>query len=275
MFPHLYPPGQSPGSAVDWGSSQARGLHAAWDFLVAAGLKAPDLGAHRLDGVLTPGGGVFPAWTAGPGLLPALSFSNTSGQVCAAPLIPAMLGQDRLSLCFWANRAVANAEICVGMNTDSSNQFVATLHSDGNNYFAVFNGAGSSYGSFGLNTVGWRHYAVVFDGTQPSNATRLIVYVNGVPQSLGFGGSIIATTTLNGSTFNIGSDPALSRWGNGQVADVRLYRAALSPTEVREIYQSPSRLFLPRRLAASYQGAVASRRLSGLVVGPAVGPPPY
>jgi hypothetical protein len=81
---------------------------------------------------------------------------------------------------------------------------------------------------------------MVFDGTQIDNPSRLKFYFNGAQQTLGFNGTIPATTNSNDTPAMIGagqSGGAPDYSWTGQIDDVRIYDRALTPNEVGDLYR--------------------------------------
>lgn len=77
-----------------------------------------------------------------------------------------------------------------------------------------------------LNT--WTHVAMVFDGTRPSNAQRLRLYINGVQRTLTFSGTIPSRTEPNNTPLKIGPGVA------ARIDEARVWSAALTPATVSE-----------------------------------------
>jgi hypothetical protein len=87
---------------------------------------------------------------------------------------------------------------------------------------------------------GWRHYAMVFDGTQTGNANRLKGYINGVQQILTFTDTIPSTTHNSASRLYIGNQASESpTYRPGSIDEVAIWNRALSSNEVWQIYNTP------------------------------------
>jgi hypothetical protein len=115
-----------------------------------------------------------------------------------------------------------------------------------NNGLLFFLGTGSGYcmahtaaNSFTSNV--WNHVAVVFDGTQTTNADRIKIYINGVQQSLTFiyGGGVTAVPATSSLTPTLpfvigcaGTTPASNICFSGYLDDVRLWDVARTATQV-------------------------------------------
>ena len=134
-----------------------------------------------------------------------------------------------------------------GKISSTTSMIRARTWSDGNLFSYVHNGTTNCYGYFDYSQVitagEWFHYAMVFDGTKPTNAERLKIYINGQQQSLTFVGTIPASTSdLTGIDFVISEDNTIASKGenwNGQMDEIRIWGKALSEnTLFNYIYQS-------------------------------------
>lgn len=91
--------------------------------------------------------------------------------------------------------------------------------------FCISNGADTcAYTSANIITTNrWYYITGVYDGSQPTNATRAKLYVNGVPQSLSFTGSIPTNTSTNINSLYFGASLGDSFFLNGTVDEAKLY----------------------------------------------------
>lgn len=98
-----------------------------------------------------------------------------------------------------------------------------------------------------LSTGTWTHIVAVFDGTQSGNSNRLKAYINGIPQTLTFTGTIPATTTATTSNATLGatSDHGASLFFNGQIDDTSVYNYALTATQVKTLYNDGASRYGP------------------------------
>jgi hypothetical protein len=88
-----------------------------------------------------------------------------------------------------------------------------------------------------LSTSAWYHYCAVYDGSQASNSTRLLLYLNGILQTLAYDGTVPATPYNNNSNTRIGYGPGGNYpYFNGLVSNIDYYNRALSATEVIQNY---------------------------------------
>ncbi len=138
------------------------------------------------------------------------------------------------TICFWMAQDVLDViDHIFRKYIAASDRIHIYTHIEGNMYFVVANGA-STYGSFDYSTIvsalNWHHVAMVFDGTQAADASRLVVYVDGNPITLAFTGPIpIATADLAGYDGYVGfSNVAF----DGKLYDFRIASCAYSRDEV-------------------------------------------
>ena len=106
-------------------------------------------------------------------------------------------------------------------------------------YAGIGSGAVSAYGTTSSNLIQvnvWRHVAMVFDGTQSTNATRLKVYIDGVQQALTFVNTVPALTGVNDSPVLVGK---LSGYTfNGIIDEVHISNSARTAEEINENYRA-------------------------------------
>lgn len=157
-----------------------------------------------------------------------LSLDGTGYVTCGSP--PGFAGGSYATLCGWIYRSSTGTTVGFGGAFDTgSNVFSFIWYSDGNLYCTCSNTT-SANGLVALAGTGLHHVTAVFDGSKSTNATRLLVYVDGKPQTLSFGGTIPATLSTVGPII-IGKDIS-NRLSAGSYDDVRTYNRPLNPNEV-------------------------------------------
>jgi hypothetical protein len=112
-----------------------------------------------------------------------------------------------------------------GKSASSTNRIGMQTLANGSVYVLLGNGANTyGYTAAGTITTGqWYHVAVVFDGTQATNANRLKLYINGVQKALAFSGTIPATTGTNTSNLS---------FYRSDVDEVRIWSTAVSGSNI-------------------------------------------
>ena len=157
--------------------------------------------------------------------------------------IDEMDGVTKITIMGWAKRLESNDRITFEKSTSSSNRIGLNLDTDGVLYANVGTGnpsdpsSGGAWAYVSLSGTDWNHIAMVYDGTQADNATRLNIYINGVKQSSSYGNTIPATTASSAGTFKIGRAINNSNYSStGSVGSVNIFNKALSEIEVNAIY---------------------------------------
>jgi hypothetical protein len=141
----------------------------------------------------------------------------------------------KLTISFWANRASSADNIVVGWGATLNHRFEMGLLGGGTSYAVAGSGA-DAFGAFTDSSTGWHHYVMVYDGSQSTNATKVIVYEDGVQVTLGFTGTIPASYVITGA-FNIGAELAQSFFTKGTIDEVGVWVGrALDSNSVAQLY---------------------------------------
>ena len=103
---------------------------------------------------------------------------------------------------------------------------------DGTN-MSVQTSGGTGTSTIAGDTTNFHIFTLVFDGTQPNNATRLKFRYDKTQMGLTFAGTVGSTTSASATKFNIGwySTTSSEYWA-GDVAEFQLYTKALSTSEL-------------------------------------------
>jgi hypothetical protein len=163
----------------------------------------------------------------------ARSFVGTSSQYVDCGRVQALEGVTYATMSAWLWRSATNKIVCLGKNPDSVTypSFYISLYNDGALYVGNRSDASNGYGSLATTITGWNHFALVFDGSQATNATRLKLYLNGVLKTINYGGTVISTIACtSSSTMRIGR--AGSNYSTGSIANARLYLSSLTIGQV-------------------------------------------
>jgi hypothetical protein len=145
---------------------------------------------------------------------------------------PQVRNQSKLSFSYFYNRSGNGTLQCISFGS-SNNEIISNVHfSDNSIYTEVHNGA-APYGFISKAGIsGWNHLALVFDGTQSTNATRLKMYFNGTQETLSFSGTIPATTRDNAGVELLRINRYLNSFGNGSYAELGVWQEPLSNADV-------------------------------------------
>ncbi|MGD9731370.1 MAG: LamG-like jellyroll fold domain-containing protein [Desulfamplus sp.] len=126
--------------------------------------------------------------------------------------------------------------------SDSNRAVMLQCYSNTGQMGVAVNG-GYGYTASALSTGIWYHVAIVYDGSQLTDAERLKFYVNGVSQSLTFLGSVPTSTPASGSRLVIGAeysstDPVSGTLGisapfYGTIDEFRVWNVARTQTNIQ------------------------------------------
>lgn len=167
----------------------------------------------------------------------ALEFDGVDDSVTFSGLSQ-FNGASKATLSGWIGKNFAQHTPCFGFangSTVGSNRF-SVIWTNGILYISAENISSSSYASVSRTGVGMIHVTAVFDGAGSTSATRLLVYVNGIQQTLSFS-STIPSSLGNVTPFILGKDSS-NRFGAGQLDDIRIYNRALTQQEVLQNYNA-------------------------------------
>jgi hypothetical protein len=165
----------------------------------------------------------------------ARGLAGTNTQISGTTDV--LRNQTYLTLAGWIRRPSSATIQSWGTTADSANRHHFLHFSDNVMYFVSANGAATRAGSVSQNFTGWNHWAMVFDGSQSTNATRLVGYRNGSSLTLSFNGTIAATTSndVDMESFTIGRALANNAWSTGDFADLAIWQAALSAAQIASL----------------------------------------
>lgn len=244
------------GPAPGW---QGRGLRACLP-MQGRGGAAWDVSGRNAHGTRTGtlaqcGWAPAPAWMGG-----AVLTTDGSAGYCSAPAAW-MAGASAASFSTWCYRAsTSDTPACGPGLAGDEGGFI--WYSDGN----VYATAAGQYAVIANSQTGWHHFVWVFDGAGAGNATRLLLYVDGVQQTVGsYSGTVGTALSSSVATWSVGRDQT-ARFGLGRWADCRLYGRALSAAEAWGLYAPQTRWALyqagARRVRPSSAGGGVARTAS-------------
>lgn len=159
----------------------------------------------------------------------AAAFASASNQT----LTGTSLGiTSQLSVSFWGQPNISNLGVYVGDLSGTNGWRV--ISNAGNIVRVIIGGAASPRGiatdTFGAGV--YTHVAFVYDGSQPDNATRLKIWVNGVAQTVSFTGTIPATIPYTAAALTVGPGSG----GDCFVDEVGIWNVALTPSQIASLY---------------------------------------
>lgn len=160
---------------------------------------------------------------------------NHTGDESACGMISELSNASQFTLMGWIKKQTTSGAVFLGVaDTDDTSVAIFMANDDYVYWDVTGSDAGWEEAYNQLNDTSWHHYAMVYDGTQPDNATRLKAYIDGYQVILGFTGTMPALSPPLTEDFTL----ADSTYGDGYVDDVRIYNRALSLEEVRAIYMN-------------------------------------
>jgi hypothetical protein len=194
----------------------------------------------------------------------ALDFDGSDDVVTHGD-IAAMDGAAALSICFWTfvDTLETNGGFCSKFDGVNLGFTFRMLDATGGLSGVVNLARGDIASAFSVST--WTHLAFVFDGAGGDNATRLLLYVNAVQQSLSFTGTIPATIGDAGAgLFGVMFDDYNNVRTDGKLGLLKVWSVALSAAEVAQERHS----YRPARTAnlllwAPYDDGVSAKDYSG------------
>ena len=134
----------------------------------------------------------------------AANFVATSSQYLSHTHLSDFDGATKVTLTYWLNgTAPALYPVLIGQNSSNSEWHInAWSTGNGGSYFYV---GPANYGYDGVGPDGsWHQYIWVYDGTQPTNATKLILYRDGAIVPLTRVGTIPSSIPSGNSEFYVG-----------------------------------------------------------------------
>ena len=169
-------------------------------------------------------------------------FDGTDDKVNFPPLDSILSGVSQLTLSFWFQIDDTGETRWMGKYNDVDQWLSIQKNADGYIYFIVSDGVSYMYGRYsgsGLSLNTWYQYVAVFDGTLTGNANRCKMYLNAEQQSLGFYGTIPATTydfeLIGTYPFMVGGD-GFNNNCDGLLSCIMIYNRALTSSEILQNY---------------------------------------
>jgi hypothetical protein len=212
--------------------SLRQGLVGAWcPSLGGGGSLLPDFGPRRAHLTCT---SVALQGTSG-GV--AAETNGTSSVAQTTAVASVVNGSTTASVSCWLWRSATNQTVAAGFANSAigaltnCRRFSAIWFTDGNIYVSVENGP-STFAFAPLSGTGWRHLTWSFTGAGASNATRLLVFVDGTSVTLSFTGTMPSSLSTDLGPFCVGKD-STDRFGAGRYDDLRVYNRALTLAEIR------------------------------------------
>ena len=222
------------GSQIDWSHPLSRGLVACFLMNEGGGSKIYDI-ARRNNGTLINGA----TWKAGKRGV-ALNFDGTDDYVDVGSAIGK---PTSWTITGWIKpTSIANNGIIFSVDTGGSNNNAWGVYGNSGNILSLYVSSGSDTQIF---QIAGEYTAVNYPST---SWTFISGTINGTTISYYRNGNLIASTP---QTISMGGTPykiSIGKYGEytgsgynfpGSIDDVRIYNRALSPTEIRKLYEDP------------------------------------
>ena len=167
----------------------------------------------------------------------AYDFTSASSQYLSATTT-IFKNQSKITLAAWIYRNAAGTSQYVGCGKVSNDRFIFYPFTDNNLYYTIGTGATVAFGSAAAPAgAAWSHIAMVFDGTETGNASRLKGFLNGTQQTLVFTGTIPANTVNDPDIedFTVNRLQGASLLGNGRYAEVGVWHEPLTAAEIASL----------------------------------------
>jgi cysteine-rich repeat protein len=210
------------------------------------GSSTPDSSLLGNDGTLHNGATIQPfssKYYAGLGLDGVDDYVNVAG-------FPSMNGATAFTFSAWIKPSSLTKEMMITSNYKASTNTGAvfqTRNASGVVDELLCSTAGNQLvrtTSANLQTGQWYHVVCIYDGTQVGNLNRVKIYVNGILQNtvletpVGWQ-NIPSSISADTDVLQIGADtdlpPAISRFFNGSIDEVRVWNRALGIDEINQL----------------------------------------
>jgi hypothetical protein len=148
------------------------------------------------------------------------TFVSASNNLIGTPSV--LGGAIQATLSTWYKRTATSNNIGISGNV---NDRPILFIQQATNTFVGYNGASNTYAYYaGPNDTNWHYASSVLDTTQGTAQTQELLYIDGVKQTLAYGGGLLPGT-LTGGGMEMGID-----WNNGVYSDGSLNEVRVSNT---------------------------------------------
>lgn len=174
----------------------------------------------------------------------AVTFVSSSSQKAVSDNISELTGAVNFSLSIWMKRSsIGGIVSCIFTNGAFNGHFWGIeLLADGKAYFVIDDNSGYHYQFYAApNDTSWHHFVITFDGTQSTDTTKLLAYVDG---------SLVTTTIGNGPmpsslpinqvySMSLGMTEDAANYNNGSIDSIRLFNITLTSGNVTSLFSDP------------------------------------
>ena len=164
------------------------------------------------------------------------ALASAAGGYATVPIPSDITGQPQLTINGWFLRATPTGVEQVGEEVSGAQNISIQFWNDGLLYFCVGAMNTLACGSTPSSDLAWHMATLVFDGAQPTDATRLLGYLDGVAQTLTLANPIpVVTPAGAGGPFDLGAVGDNEGMDTGTVDEVTVFNRALSAAEIHEL----------------------------------------
>lgn len=160
---------------------------------------------------------------------PTVRFASASSQYLQNTSFPSLGGTASATIIAVKTRTSGDGMWLNG----SADLIFPCIEEDGTTFYCFFDTI-SNYATFTYNSTAQDIISIVYDGSQSTNATKLKIYLNGIPQTLAFTGTIGATIPA-GNGIVTGRRYGGTKYWNGDISDIAVYNAVLSDANRRAV----------------------------------------
>jgi hypothetical protein len=208
-----------------------------WKFDEGYASTAHDESGNGNDGTITGA-----SWSLNGKFGKALSFDGTDDRVGFSGF--QFLASDKFSISKWVKfGALATEKPLVSQWGGSQNNVLVKTDDTNSDELKICVASSltddcANYGyttDANLSTDAWKHFGVVYDGTQGSNEGKLKLFIDGAQKTLSFSGTIPATIQASSTDeLEIGGDADLATYANALIDEVKIFNSALSADQVKQ-----------------------------------------
>ena len=158
--------------------------------------------------------------------------------------VTALNSATKFTISGWAKRLNTGTSVTIASKTSSSTVGVASQYYT-TEYYSFL--SSSTFGYKSTNDTNWHNYTMIYNGSQSTNATKVLTYDNGTLLTLTFAGTI-PTSTTNLATYSvwIGRSLMFSGYTSGRTDEVRIASVTRNGSWVKTEYRnqkSPSTFY--------------------------------
>ncbi len=157
-----------------------------------------------------------------------IDFGNVTSLVSATNFtISAWMKRPTTASGGWVIKCDNSFANCVGLEYSSTEV----------NFFVSPTGS-TAYGTIAFTDTNWHLLTLQYDGSQTGNANRLKGYIDGVPQTLSFTGTVPSSSTSNTSALKL--DQQATAYWNSSIDEVRVSNTTRTSDWIKTDYLSQS-----------------------------------